>query len=1328
MTYSRAITNSNLGGRSGEAGSDQLLLPAAYTPYRALEARIVFDAAGAATAVEVAQDAPDAPEGDAGAVPDSSAGSFQDLVAALSSGGPVELPGQTGEGAEAGGVQIVFIDGAVNDPGVLAGAIPAGAEIVMLDRGSDGLTQIATYLDGRTGIDALHIISHGGAGELNLGNAVVDSNSISGSHADEIAIIRSALSEHGDIALYGCNVAAGSDGLAFLEALSNATGADIAASSDDTGTATLGGNWDLETRLGLIEAGLIDAPEWNGLLAPLTISTTLQPAVTGATGTNAITGLLEGGVGYTALWTNAGTIGSTLIDVRATVTSLTASTVSYFTQGDDLSIILNGGATATIKWEIFAADATHSLTIYAVGSPNFRIADIDGVGGLPNTREIVRPQLNGLTGYTVDTPTNLVAAVSASGVQVSGTQNQNGEATSLTAFTWQDVSTWQVEYTLVGTSGFANAVFRHDGDGDFTFVAPNTVNLLSLDLDANNSAASGTSYQATYTENGAGILIADLGDVAIAQNAAIGTTLGSASIVLTNAQTGDVLTAGTLPAGISASVDTSVPGKITVTLTGAATIADYQNALQAIAFSSTSENPSATDRQIEVSVKNTTFGTTSNVALSTIHVLAVNDEPSGADATISTAEDTPHTFTAANFGFSDPIEANTLQSVTIQPLTGGGTLTFNGVPVTAATIISAAQIGLLVYTPAADANGAGLASFTFQVTDNGGTANGGQNTDQSPNTITFNVSVVNDPPVDGNETNNVTEDTTLTVLDGAAGDLLNNATDVDGDTLTITGYTIAGVAGSHAAGSGVLISGIGTITINANGSYSFAPLADYTGAIPVITYTVSDGNGGTDASTLALSMVAVNDAPVDGDETNSVTEDITLTVADGATGDLLNNATDVDGDTLTITGYTIAGISGTQTVGSGVLISGVGTITINANGSYSFAPVADYTGAIPVITYTVSDGNGGTDTSTLTLAMVPVNDAPAGTPANQTSADGQTVSIDVGAAFTDVDSADIDYAISGLPAGLTYDPETGVISGTLGPNVSQGGTGGVYTITVDATDGTTTTSRTFTFTVTNPVPVAVNDSGTTNENAAQLLGNVKTNDHDGGLDSDTLTVTAGLNSSGGALTIGSEVTLPSGAKLTLNADGTYTYKPNGAFESLDLDESTTDTFTYTISDGQGGTATATVTITIDGRNDAPQAGTLPNITGQDGDTVSLNLGALFTDPDIEPLAFTISGLPAGLTYNPATGLVTGQIDFRASQNGLFPAPGGGTIYLIQVSVSDGDAEITRTFQYKVTNPAPVAVADSNYGQRGRPGGHWQHSAERPRWRERWRYIDARFRS
>ncbi len=324
------------------------------------------------------------------------------------------------------------------------------------------------------------------------------------------------------------------------------------------------------------------------------------------------------------LWTNAGTIGGTSIDIRATVVTLSASTVSFFTQGDDPSIILNGGATTSIKWEIFASGT--SQTVIAVGSPNFQIADIDGVAGAPNSREVVRPQLNGLTAYTTDSPTNLVTAVSASGVQISGTQNQNGESTSLAAFRWQDVSSWIVDYTLNPASGFVNAVFRHDGDGDFTFVSAQTTAMLSVDLDANNSTATGTAYQATYVENAAAIPVVD-SDVSITQNAALGTTLGQARVVLTNAQAGDVLSVGALPAGIVATIDTSVGGQITVTLSGSGTVADYQAALAAIRFENTSQTPSAVDRQISVDVTNTLFGTTSAVALSTIHVTAVNDAP-----------------------------------------------------------------------------------------------------------------------------------------------------------------------------------------------------------------------------------------------------------------------------------------------------------------------------------------------------------------------------------------------------------------------------------------------------------------------------------------------------------------------------------------------------------------------------------------------------------------------------------------------------------------------------------------------------------------------------
>ena len=97
---------------------------------------------------------------------------------------------------------------------------------------------------------------------------------------------------------------------------------------------------------------------------------------------------------------------------------------------------------------------------------------------------------------------------------------------------------------------------------------------------------------------------------------------------------------------------------------------------------------------------------------------------------------------------------NALAAVKITTLPGAGSLTDNGVAVTAGQFVTVADInaGKLVFTPAANANGAGYASFTFQVQDDGGTANGGVDLDQSANTITINVTSVNDAPAGTDKT------------------------------------------------------------------------------------------------------------------------------------------------------------------------------------------------------------------------------------------------------------------------------------------------------------------------------------------------------------------------------------------------------------------------------------------------------------------------------------------------------------------------------------------------------------------------------------------------
>jgi hypothetical protein len=120
---------------------------------------------------------------------------------------------------------------------------------------------------------------------------------------------------------------------------------------------------------------------------------------------------------------------------------------------------------------------------------------------------------------------------------------------------------------------------------------------------------------------------------------------------------------------------------------------------------------------------------------------AVNHAPSGTDKTISLSANGTYTFSVADFGFSDPNDSppNTLLAVKIATLPSLGSLKLGAVAVTAGQPISVASIPNLTFAPAANVSGSPYATFTFQVQDNGGVANGGVDLDQTANTITLNV-------------------------------------------------------------------------------------------------------------------------------------------------------------------------------------------------------------------------------------------------------------------------------------------------------------------------------------------------------------------------------------------------------------------------------------------------------------------------------------------------------------------------------------------------------------------------------------------------------------
>ena len=176
----------------------------------------------------------------------------------------------------------------------------------------------------------------------------------------------------------------------------------------------------------------------------------------------------------------------------------------------------------------------------------------------------------------------------------------------------------------------------------------------------------------------------------------------------------------------------------------------------------------------------------------TINVASVNDAPTGADATITVVEDMAQTLRAANFGFADK-DGNALSGVRIASIPLSGALTLNGSAVTAGTIIpvSAINDGQLTFVPPVNGSGIGYASFTFQVQDNGGQANGGANLDPTPNTITFNVTPLDDAPV---VTQQLADQTTDEDVAWTYQLPANTFTDADGDQLKLTASLVDGTS------------------------------------------------------------------------------------------------------------------------------------------------------------------------------------------------------------------------------------------------------------------------------------------------------------------------------------------------------------------------------------------------------------------------------------------------------------------------------------------------------------------------------------------------------
>jgi uncharacterized repeat protein (TIGR01451 family) len=347
------------------------------------------------------------------------------------------------------------------------------------------------------------------------------------------------------------------------------------------------------------------------------------------------------------------------------------------------------------------------------------------------------------------------------------------------------------------------------------------------------------------------------------------------------------------------------------------------------------------------SVTSSTFdpNTANNSATQSTTVNA-NQPPVAVNDTATTNEDAAITISVLS-NDSDPEN----DALTITSVTQGA----NG----AVTINAGATVR---YTPNTNFNGSD--SFTYTVNDGlGGT---------STATVTVTVNAVNDPPVANSQSVTTNEDTAKAIT--------LTASDVDGDPLT---WIIVSPP-AHGGLSGTAPNLTYTPAANYNGPDSF-------------TFKVNDGAADSNVATISITVVAINDPPVAANDGYSVNEDAALIIA--ASG-VLGNDGDVDGGALTA-----------------ALVSGPshGALVLNADGSFSYSPTADYFGP-DSFTYRASDGSATSNIATVSITVNPVNDAPVvtGNPATQTAQYSDPIA---SVSFT---AADVDSSGSALAAAVSW--------------------------------------------------------------------------------------------------------------------------------------------------------------------------------------------------------------------------------------------------------------------------------------------------------------------
>jgi Ca2+-binding RTX toxin-like protein len=523
------------------------------------------------------------------------------------------------------------------------------------------------------------------------------------------------------------------------------------------------------------------------------------------------------------------------------------------------------------------------------------------------------------------------------------------------------------------------------------------------------------------------------------------------------------------------------------------------------------------------------------------------------------------------------------------------------------------------YVPAPNYNGPD--DFSFRASDGANESNVA--------TVSITVDPVNDPPVASPNTALLAEDSFALVP--------LPAIDVDGDSLT---YSIVDEP-AHGALSGLGASRTYTPNPNFNGPDSF-------------TFKANDGFVDSNTATVSLTVLPVNDAPVAVDDAATVAEDGSVSVP------VLGNDSDVDGDALSVT-----------SVGA----PAHGTAVLQGDGTVLYTPGANYNGG-DSFSYSISDGNGGSDAASVSLTVTPVNDPPVATDSSALVAEDTPEDVPLNA--TDIDGDPLTYAIVTAPAHGTLSGSGSTRTYTPARHYS-----GPDSFTFKANDGTVDSNvATVSITVTRRDPATVN------------INDVSTQEGDAGETDAVFTISI------------SQPPLDTVVIDAASTDGTA-HEP-GDYGAM----STRLTF-------DAGQSSKTVVVKVHGDTlDEPDENFVVNLTVVSGDVVlgdGQGEGTIVDDDPLVELAIgdrsvtegnsgtttatfpvtlsTVSGKTVSVDWHTADGTGQAPSDYSSTGGTLTFAP-GETAKNVSVSVNgDTEVEPDETFLVQLTNEVNATLVD-----------------------------------